>query len=684
MEIVFGFKFENDDTIRNIETAFKNKGIDARITQLNLKSSVEQHLFSHPDTDVIVIDEYLESTRPYSGEDLLRLVEMNEHVIVIPVIDESHKGDDYVIRLHNMGIFNGVYSNVDIDVIAELILNPRTRVNAKIYYGISSENSIAENERTNIPRLIGYLESMEDDETKIIDVIEYVRKRLSDTDFALFCERLQDKHIEIMWEHGMYTGFIGHRIDSKKKPPVLKVNIGNMSLGGRDKIVYKEIGNDITAVISPKRKSGCTFISINLAKAVADATGNVSGYLHLPDGGRTYTVLNLKKHIPVYKSSLQEIKDSLVMTPQANVLSRVSIICENPETDVLDDWDMTDTFRVMYQSPNSTILDLGFFEASDLKMLSECGKVVVVIDDSCSLDELVAFRNNILSVLPDNVKLYFVFNRFANENEQKVLREYVEGSGQCFILGQCREGKNHLYSGDSQFSQLAQLIGYDDGHKPNPVVSLAGKLKSAIKSMTEQKVMNVATVEVAVGAVNRGAGCTHTAMMIASVLARRYKVAFLDATGSGHIACLDELIPKEVIAGTIKGFPYAGVDFYHDVKYGEFASQIKDRYDFVVVDYGTEIEHEEYQRAGKRVVVMSVSDYRMKEIDDYAANVLGRIDKGGAISIVVPFKNNRELAMVRKLCHGNTVYAVPFCSNPCDVTEQPVKDFTGKIVGIRI
>ena len=120
MEIVFGFKFENDDTIRNIETAFKNKGIDARITQLNLKSSVEQHLFSHPDTDVIVIDEYLESTRPYSGEDLLRLVEMNEHVIVIPVIDESHKGDDYVIRLHNMGIFNGVYSNVDIDVIAEI------------------------------------------------------------------------------------------------------------------------------------------------------------------------------------------------------------------------------------------------------------------------------------------------------------------------------------------------------------------------------------------------------------------------------------------------------------------------------------------------------------------------------------------------------------------------------------
>lgn len=27
-------------------------------------------------------------------------------------------------------------------------------------------------------------------------------------------------------------------------------------------------------------------------------------------------------------------------------------------------------------------------------------------------------------------------------------------------------------------------------------------------------------------------------------------------------------------------------------------------------------------------------------------------------------KNNKELAAVRRLCNGNTVYAVPFCSNP--------------------
>lgn len=684
MKIIIGFKFENEDTINNIERIFKDNGIEASCVQKNLKSSVEKQLYTNPDTDVVIIDEYLESVNPYSADDILRLVEMNEKVLIIPVIGDNHKGDEYVVKLHNMGIFNAVYSNIDIEAIAELILKPRSRVAAKLYYGISSEDSISDSERTNIPRLIRYVESMGDNKDKIIEVVEYVRKRLSDTDFALFCDRLSDRHVEILSEQGLYAEFIGHRIERKKKIVVKNLNIGKIPLAGKEKekVIYREVGNDVIAVVSPKRKSGSTFVAINMARAISDAIGLVTGFLHLPDGGRTFTALNLKKHIPDYKSCLQEVSDNLSMTEISNVVSRVSIICENPDTDVLDEWDPTDSLRAIYQAPSPTVLDLGPVGSADLKILMECKKVIVVINDRCSLDELVAFRNNVLSKLKDNMMIYFVFNRFEGSG-QKALEEYVDTTGQCFLLHQCKNRKGHLYCNDAQFSELATLMGYDNGHKKSPVAGIAGKFKNVIKRMAEPRVINVATVEIAVGSMNHGAGCTHTAMMIAVILAKKYKVAFLDTTTNGQIACLDEQVSKKVVTGSINGFPYAGVDFYHDITYAEFASQMKDKYDFVVVDYSNDIDRDEYLRAGKRIAVMSVADYRMREIDEFKMNTLERIDKGCSVVLCVPFKGNKELAGVRKLCSGNTVCAIPFCSNPFYPNMQ-VREFVERLVGIRL
>lgn len=679
MKIIFGFKFEAEDTLHRISEAFSNKGIDAELVQRNLKSSVEKQLYTNPDTAVIIMDEYLESTSPYSAEDILRLVEMNEKVLIIPVISEKHKGDEYVVKLHNMGIFNAVYSNINIEQIAGLIIAPRTRVAARIYYGISSEESIKDMERTNIPRLIGYVDSMEDDEEKIIDAVEYIRKRLSDTDFALFCERLNDRHIEILWSHGLYAEFIGYRMERKKKVPAININFGGVGGREKEKVVYKEIGNDVTAVVSPRRKSGCTFVSINIAKAVADATGLVSGFLHLPDGGRTFTALNLNKYIKNYKSGLQEIKDNLIMTSMANVISRVSILCENPETDVLDDWDTSDSLRVMYQAPNPTILDFGFLKSEELKLLSECKRVVVVIDENCSIDEFVDFRNNVLGIL-DNTGIYYIFNRI-NEGDERELRQYINGEENCFMLAQCKHGRNQIYCNDKFFTDLAGNMGFSGG-SVNIAEVFRGKVRNIIKKLIEKKrVVGVATVEIAVVGVAHGAGCTHTAIMIAASLAKKYRVAYLEANPSGHMKCLDSQINKEVIIGDIKGFSYCGIDFYHDIEYTEFTSLARDRYSFVVVDYGTDITRAEYQRAGKRVVVMAAADYRMQEMDRFVTDVLGHIDKAGLVSIAVPFKNNRELAVIRKLCSENTVYSVPFCSNPFNVTEE-VKEYVGRIVGV--
>ena len=41
MKIIFGFKFEAEDTLHRISEAFSNKGIDAELVQRNLKSSVK-------------------------------------------------------------------------------------------------------------------------------------------------------------------------------------------------------------------------------------------------------------------------------------------------------------------------------------------------------------------------------------------------------------------------------------------------------------------------------------------------------------------------------------------------------------------------------------------------------------------------------------------------------------------
>lgn len=685
MKIVFGFKFEDENTLKKIGEIFKDNGIDAQLIQKNLKGSIEEYLFSNSDVDVLIFDEYIESTKPYQPEEITHLVDLYENVMFIPVINESHKGDTYIRQLYNTGVMNAVYSGTPVDEYAGLIKNPRKRLAAKLYYGISSEEEISERERNNIPRLVEYVKQKSGTDDSLVEAVAYIRKRISDTDFAVFCDRLPDNYISVLWDRGLYTAFIGHRITNDKKKPAVNINIGGISIKGQDKekIVYREVGNEIIAVISPRRKSGSTFVAVNLAKQIADLTGLVTGYVHLPDGGRTYSTLNLKKHIPGFISCLQEIMDDKVMSRNVNVTGRVSVICENPDKDVLDGWDYTHTTRVLYQSPNPAVLDIGA-EKPEKAVVTECTSVVVVIDDGCGIDELVKFRNDVISEFAQNTKVYYVFNRFADEALMGELEQYVDGTGSCFAIKECRVKPNRLFVDEHELAALAKQMGYDEGASGTNVVSaIAGKIKETMRRFSEKRPVNISTVEIAVGSVARGSGCTHTAVMIASLLARRYRVAYLAADDSGHIACLDEQIDREIIAGDIKGFPHAGVDYYHDVAYAEFASQVKDRYDFIVVDYGINVDREEYLRAGKRIVTMAVADYRMKEIDGFREDVLERIDRGGSVMLCVPFKSNRELAQVRKLCRGNTVYAVPFCSNPFYPDAQ-AREFVERIVGIRL
>ena len=685
MKIVLGFKFEDENTLKKIGEIFKDNGIDAQLIQKNLKGSIEEYLFSNSDVDVLIFDEYIESTKPYQPEEITHLVDLYENVMFIPVINESHKGDTYIRQLYNTGVMNAVYSGTPVDEYAGLIKNPRKRLAAKLYYGISSEEEISERERNNIPRLVEYVKQKSGTDDSLVEAVAYIRKRISDTDFAVFCDRLPDNYISVLLDRGLYTAFIGHRITSDKKKPAVNINIGGISIKGQDKekIVYREVGNEIIAVISPRRKSGSTFVAVNLAKQIADLTGLVTGYVHLPDGGRTYSALNLKKHIPGFISCLQEIMDDKVMSSNVNVTGRVSVICENPDKDVLDGWDYTHTTRVLYQSPNPAVLDIGA-EKPEKAVVTECTSVVVVIDDGCGIDELVKFRNDVISEFAQNTKVYYVFNRFADEALMGELEQYVDGTGSCFAIKECRVKPNRLFVDEHELAALAKQMGYDEGASGTNVVSaIAGKIKETMRRFSEKRPVNISTVEIAVGSVARGSGCTHTAVMIASLLARRYRVAYLAADDSGHIACLDEQIDREIIAGDIKGFPHAGVDYYHDVAYAEFASQVKDRYDFIVVDYGINVDREEYLRAGKRIVTMAVADYRMKEIDGFREDVLERIDRGGSVMLCVPFKSNRELAQVRKLCRGNTVYAVPFCSNPFYPDAQ-AREFVERIVGIRL
>lgn len=140
MQILFGF--DSPDFENAIIRLLKSKGIEAEISSKMTKLNIREFLEKNHNCNTVVLKEAFSKDVYYTAEEIAQLTDMRD-VNVIIVLSDKRRGTDYMCTLYAAGITNAIFQKgrnggASPKDIATLMLQRRTRKDAREYYGIAS------------------------------------------------------------------------------------------------------------------------------------------------------------------------------------------------------------------------------------------------------------------------------------------------------------------------------------------------------------------------------------------------------------------------------------------------------------------------------------------------------------------------------------------------------------------
>lgn len=130
-----------DKLANELKQQFNENGLNiGRIEVRATKALLNQYLEANKDVNVVIMAQHLKGEE-FSPDDIDRVSMLVPEAIIILITDEE-KGSAYVVNLERKAIYNALFNDDgDIGSIASLIRKPRSKSEARIYYGIThSEN----------------------------------------------------------------------------------------------------------------------------------------------------------------------------------------------------------------------------------------------------------------------------------------------------------------------------------------------------------------------------------------------------------------------------------------------------------------------------------------------------------------------------------------------------------------
>lgn len=168
---------ENGANIRSYETKTSKLGI-------------EQYLASHPDTDVVIVSEWLESRSVYDVPDFEKMIEANEKLKIIPILGENVSGTDKIKGIFNLGIYTALFAkDASAEQVAKMIIEGRSRKAAKAYYNIQDSEGVQFG--ANIQQCVTFIceDGMRDG---ILDRAQYVKEHVELPDYQVILSKLPE------------------------------------------------------------------------------------------------------------------------------------------------------------------------------------------------------------------------------------------------------------------------------------------------------------------------------------------------------------------------------------------------------------------------------------------------------------------------------------------------------------
>ena len=180
--ILCGLSNEGSEDIRSalIDTA-REQGYEAVCVSRYRKEGIRQYISEHQEFRLLVLQEAMQSSYPYTAEELAELMDDYNLNIVIS-INKSHRANTYMKVLYTAGILNALYEeDATADNILKRILYPRTRKECRAYYQIASAaDAMRTLEVIDEEKIKGYLSYLEEsqDDNEIQNKFKYIANSL--------------------------------------------------------------------------------------------------------------------------------------------------------------------------------------------------------------------------------------------------------------------------------------------------------------------------------------------------------------------------------------------------------------------------------------------------------------------------------------------------------------------------
>ena len=180
--ILCGLAGKGEDDIRNALTEkAEEAGYEAVCVSRYRKAGIRQYISEHPEFRIVLLQESMQSSYPYTAEELAELMD-DYNLLIIVSLNKSHRANQYMKILYTAGILNALYEeDATAANIMNLILYPRTRKLCREYYQITTAADIMETlEVVDEPKMQGFIDYIEesDSDTEVIQKYRYVAKSI--------------------------------------------------------------------------------------------------------------------------------------------------------------------------------------------------------------------------------------------------------------------------------------------------------------------------------------------------------------------------------------------------------------------------------------------------------------------------------------------------------------------------
>lgn len=667
MNIVVGFNSDKEDFGGKISKSLRDAGLPVDdIAVRNLKSSLYDYVFAHKhDVDAVIISEHLESASPYLVKDVENLMAVNEDIRIVLIVDDKHYGDNYMRKLFANGFYSAVFAkDSKMKNIADIILNKRTRRYTKAYYGIAgvpAEESKDMSDNVPAGTATGSPVSIETKETfgkwvdrlsraatddERIGIVKSAKKSMAAEVFEDFIDYLP-KQIYGAMEHDAELSEYISKIVPQTSP-----------------VQYK-LSTEVVGVISEAGSDIATFLSVDIAKGCV-ANGYLPTYFELPylenedDNGSNgaYNLLKLGNIEDGFVSHMQAVQVGEGAPLKTNMYEGISMICPNPYTDVLDDWSLLDTYKVLHNATNPVIVSVGKkYSMPDVKeMVRDFTSVVIIVPPSESVAAYVASIKRMLKI-GDDKKIVAVVN------EPSVKYADLYGYTEVGYPHVFESGYNGMSSDEDRLavkSILGQLGYLNDA-------DIIPKKKSGFKKM-RKPVPTSEIKKIAFFGSQDGAGCTYNTIACASLLAKHYRVAVLDLSDKPSFCCLGDMKHCKVKQSCgYEYFRFSGADYFFQCTYEKFIEMFKNVYDFVLVDCGKNTEGVAFCNADYRIGALVSGVWNCDSLYQFISS-MPPVRSG--IFYLMSGCNTKELSGYRKTLKLSNIYGMPYSKNPWEPTED--------------